>query len=765
MSGYTLPGTTITEVGQSVTARPSSTQRKPCFIGKASAYKTTTYEETVRSATTNTLVNGSNGGVTVSAAGTQKGLSDIIQGTHFTVASSTGVITWITNTEDIAITENVYGLDLFANLTGFTAFDTAVNGVNATAGYQEFGLNVLGTFESGLALTGGITYNFLINGTPYAITPAAATSITINDVIDLINAQISATYTAALVNTDIRITNNTAGASNDVVITSTGNFLLDALDGWSAVKAAVPGANATYGYQELGLSTAGSTASGLAANTRYYFKVNGSEFTILTASTLTITAILALINTAIPASTTVTATLESGDIRFTYDTAGTSSIVTLAQSSNKEAANGQFTVTLASPGLTHAHYAGKASVTATVGANTYIFGIADDVSVTDTTINLSGTESELNALLVGTVLTIETILPVAVGGTCYITYSYNRPVTDYIYKEFSNFDEVVADLGSDSPSNPLVMIANLALTYYGVPTIAVVQVAPTNQNSDYINALELTRNRDIQTLGILNNSATVRNAAIAHVNDRNLPANKRERMYYAGASALYPLGDNTTANSVCGIAYSIRNEAVIFPNVTRAKYYYKDTATGLDTQTTVDGAFIGAAIAAYRDSFPYPAQTILGHTIPGLELYSEDFDDYFNDDALITAGDASCLLVRIGSSNTMVIVDDLTTDNRSIERNNINIITAKHYVTKDVRIQLDRTFIGNLITNREIYQTNVSTYLTRLLNTYKNMKIIEAVVSVAVTLPTDRRDTVEIFYSFNSVYTHKYFEGTYTIVV
>ena len=765
MSGYTLPGTTITEVGQTVTARPSSTQRKPCFIGKASAYKTTTYETLVRSSSTDTLANGSAGGITISAAGTQKGLSDIIQNTHFTVASSTGVITWITNTEDIAITENVYGLDLFANLTGFTAFDTAVTGVDATAGYQDFGLNVLGTFESGLALTGGITYNFLINGSPYAITPAAATSITINDVIDLINAQISATYTASLVNTDIRITNNTAGASNDVVITSTGNFLLDSLDGWSAIKAAVPGANATSGYQELGLSTAGGTASGLAASTRYYFKVNGSEFTFLTSSTLTITAILALINTAIPVTTTVTATLESGDIRFTYDTAGTSSIVTLAQSENKAASNGQFTVTLASPGLTHAHYAGKASVTATVGAETYVFGIADDVSVTDTTINLSGTESELNALLVGTVLTVETILPVSVGGTYYVSYTSNRATSDYVYKEFNNFDTLVADLGADSPDNPLVMIANLALTYYGVPVIGVVQVAPTNQNSDYVDALELVRNRDVQTLGILNTSATVRNAAIAHVNDRNLPANKKERIYYTGASQLYPLGDNTVANSVCGIAYGIRNEAVIFPNATRAKYYYKDATTGLDTLTTVDGAFVAAAIAAYRDSFPYPSQTILGHTIPGLELYAEDFDDYYNDDALMTAGDASCLLIRLGSSNSMVIVDDLTTDNRSIERNNINIITAKHYVTKDVRAQLDRTFIGNLIINRDLYQTDISTFLTRLLNTYKNMKIIEAVVKVEVTLPTDRRDTVLVKYGYNAVYTHKYVEGEYTIVV
>ncbi len=38
--------------------------------------------------------------------------------------------------------------------------------------------------------------------------------------------------------------------------------------------------------------------------------------------------------------------------------------------------------------------------------------------------------------------------------------------------------------------------------------------------------------------------------------------------------------------------------------------------------------------AAYRDSFSYPAQTILNHTLPGLELYADDYEDYFTDDML-----------------------------------------------------------------------------------------------------------------------------------
>lgn len=758
--GYQLPGSTITEVGQSVTARPSSTQRKPCFIGKASAYKKVTYESHIRG-TSDVLTYGSEGIYSVLQVGTQKGLSDLTEGVDFSLDTGTGIITWITNTETKTISSGIYGLDLFANLDNFSAFDTAIAGVNATSGYQEVGLTVTATTDAGITSTG--VYSFRVNTVNYNIT--ATIGDTIATIISLMDAQVTgAGFTVALINSDIRITNDTTGSSSTVTLAAgTGTDLFAVLPTWSTFDTAVAGTNATSGYQEVGLVTLSSNASGLTASTKYYFTVNGTEYSITTSTGLTFADIVSLIDAEVSGDG-ITVSFTGGDIRFTKDTTGVSSVITLAQSVSKVASNGQMEFTLSS-GITYAHSAGKAQVTCTVGINDYVFGIADDINVADTTINLSGTESQLNALTIGTVLTITTILPVSVGGTYYVTYKYNRSASDYIYKEFSNFDDVVADLGEDIPDHPLVMISNLALTYYGVPTIGVVQVPPSNQNSDYVDALELIRNRDIQTLCMLNTSATVRNATIAHVNDRNLPENKRERIYYTGASALYPLGDSSTADSVCGISYSIKNEAVIFPNITRAKYYYKDPATSLDTATVVDGAFIASAIAAYRDSFTNPAQTILGHTIPGLELYSEDFDEYFNDDALKTAGNASCLLTRIGSSNSLVIVDDLTTDNRSIERNNINIITAKHYVTRDVRLQLDRTFIGNLIINRTLYKTDVATFLTRLLNTYVNNKVIESVVGVEVTLPTDRRDTVKVKYQITMIYTNKYFEGEYTIVV
>ena len=756
---YKIPGTTVTEIGQTVTPTPSSTQRKPCFIGKASTYKTSLYETLVRG-TSDTLAYGSYGIYSILQAGTQKGLSNLIEGTDFSVNSSTGIITWITDTETKVISGNIYGLNLFSHLTGFTSFATAVSGVNATSGYQGSGLNVTAVTNSGITSTG--VYSFKVNTVNHNIT--ATVGNTINDIITLMQAQVTgAGFTVSLTNADIRITNNSTGSSANVTLAAgSGTDLFAHLTGWASFATAVPGTDATSGYQKVGLNTTSSTASGLSASTRYYFSVNGKEYFITTSTGLTFANIVSLINAAVTGDG-VTVTFASSDIRFTNDSTGVSSIITLAEVADHIATNGQLSFTL-STGITYAHLAGKASVSAVVGSSTYVFGIADDVSVTDRIINLSGTESQLNAITVGTVLTISTILPVAVGGTYFVSYEYTRPTSDYIYKEFSKIEDVKNDLGADIPDNPLVMIANLALTYYNVPTIGIVQVPPSNQNSDYVNALQLIKYRDVQDVCLLNTSSTVRNATITEINDRNLPANKRERMYYTGASALYPLGDNTVANSVCGIAYSILNEDTVFVNATRAQYTYKDPITNLDTLTTVDGAFIGAALAAYRDSFSYPSQTTMGNTIPGLTLFAEDFDDYFQDDALITAGNASCFIVRLGPQNSLVVVDDITTNNSSVEKNCINVITAKQFITRDVRVQLDRYFVGSLIIDKVAFTSLVTSFLAKLLNEYKNMNIIESVGTVVVSIDPVKGTQVNVFFSYISVYTAKYFEVTYTII-
>jgi len=351
---------------------------------------------------------------------------------------------------------------------------------------------------------------------------------------------------------------------------------------------------------------------------------------------------------------------------------------------------------------------------------------------------------------------------VTAGATYFVTYRYVRPTSDYKYKIFYNYDDVVNDLGDDIPANKLVMVAKLALRVFNIPAISVVQVPATETSTDYTNALDLIKYRDVQTVCALTTSSAVQALVAAHVRERSLPVNGRYRIAYMGAAAGTPVGTEQNPTSLRGLATGFQFERVVFINATRATYYYNNLTTGEEATTTVDGSFIAAVVAAYRDSFTYPATTLLNRTVPGLTLFAEDYDDYYAENMLTLAGSSSVFLLQ-NATGGMKVMDDLTTDNSTVERNNINIITAKDYIAKDVAIQMDRTFKGSLIKNRPNYAGVMTNYLRTLFKTYLNNNIIEAIDTLRVTLPSDRRDTVNIYYSYYAVYTHKYTEGEFSI--
>ena len=87
------------------------------------------------------------------------------------------------------------------------------------------------------------------------------------------------------------------------------------------------------GYQEVGLTGKTLiTATGLSATTQYYFKVRVdigalTEYSITTASDLTYSAVIALMNAAL---TTVTWSIVDGDLRCTSNTQGGNSAIAIA---------------------------------------------------------------------------------------------------------------------------------------------------------------------------------------------------------------------------------------------------------------------------------------------------------------------------------------------------------------------------------------------------------------------------------------------------
>ena len=130
--GYRIPSTIVSEESQVISVTTSSPRRRSCAIGLASNYKRVKYEEVKRlSASVDDALAHTNEGIhKIINAGSQKGLSDFKEGTHFQLID--GKISWlpkIYNKESYVVTDILTPINYNAYL------GSGVLGKNATSGY------------------------------------------------------------------------------------------------------------------------------------------------------------------------------------------------------------------------------------------------------------------------------------------------------------------------------------------------------------------------------------------------------------------------------------------------------------------------------------------------------------------------------------------------------------------------------------------------------------------------------------------------------
>lgn len=207
------------------------------------------------------------------------------------------------NTSNFELSSSTQTPDLFTNLTGFTTFDSAVDGVDSTLRNES----VLEIFKDTVTATNYEKLRANVEGT-----------------IDLSNglnfADIPEIRTVQCV------------ADSDGSLSEKYWWLFDQSNSYYVWYDVTGMGDATESYQEWGMSgITGSTSTGLSTTTRYYFQMitDGSvltEYDFMTAGDVTYDAVLILMNTAI-VSTGATFAIVGGDIRCTSGTTGVSSII------------------------------------------------------------------------------------------------------------------------------------------------------------------------------------------------------------------------------------------------------------------------------------------------------------------------------------------------------------------------------------------------------------------------------------------------------
>ncbi len=346
------------------------------------------------------------------------------------------------------------------------------------------------------------------------------------------------------------------------------------------------------------------------------------------------------------------------------------------------------------------------------------------------------------------------------GTDYYVSYTYTRPTTDYKYKEFTNLGALIQDLGPiEDDTQNISLMAYVMMKKNNVSRVATVQVQSPYSATNFNNAIDLAKAREIQDIVALSTSTTVQAYARAHVIERSLPQNKKERIYWTGSAS------GTTYTAISARAIALLAENVVYVSPTRAKCAYIDAITKLEVITVVDGAFIAGAVCGFRDQFLDPAQPILRRQVQGLELYDEDLETYFTDTIMDSmAGNGVLVLAPTSTADlTPKIRDDVTTDTTTVEKTELNVITAKHYMNKVIRTRMDDTFIGQKIINRAYYSDIVNNYLSLILQRALADAIISQIVTTSATILAATPRTVNIYYEYIPIYSNKIISGEYVL--
>lgn len=356
----------------------------------------------------------------------------------------------------------------------------------------------------------------------------------------------------------------------------------------------------------------------------------------------------------------------------------------------------------------------------------------------------------------------------AAASTYFVTYNYNRPATDfykkYAYEDFGSFVDDWQMPTGDHLGNIFVY---LAFETIRVSRLIIVPIPPGSSATNYINGIQSLEDTDIQDLVVLSADPEVQVVGQFHVDERSAPENARYRVYWTGPLAGQPLGDKDTPASVIGQKQLLKSERVTFVNTPRGtvSYLLEDGRTGTKV---VDGSFIAGALAVYYNAQAggAPNVEIIGKVIPGIRLFPEDIDEFYTTRRLERAGQESIYLINpVGSLALPVVVDDLTTDSSSLEKQSPNIVRSKDYINRDVAIQIKNSFQGKLMINPGQHIKNINTFMQSLFNQYRGANVIAEIKNISASRSPDRPDTIKIFYAYEAIYTHKYTEGEYYLSI
>ena len=276
---------------------------------------------------------------------------------------------------------------------------------------------------------------------------------------------------------------------------------------------------------------------------------------------------------------------------------------------------------------------------------------------------------------------------------------YNKPIL------FLSKTDSLAFLAPSTIRNDLYIGASIAWDY-NMQGLFIIQVYDANgdglySREDYKMGIEaFLQDRRATDLLVLNNFASLPDQ-LQIINTANDPFSLHESSTWIGAPIGTTIGSEVDVGSLVFLSrktlavygQSPAHGSRILHGATRAtKTITLEDKTS--STVTLDGSFVSVALAALNASFASPTQTILLSQVTSFDTVQV----YTPQENLILGGN-NIISFEDGSNGVYIIKEDVTTDPYSPDTLNINQMMQKQYVTKDIRITVNRAIVGSVFPN------------------------------------------------------------------
>jgi len=316
------------------------------------------------------------------------------------------------------------------------------------------------------------------------------------------------------------------------------------------------------------------------------------------------------------------------------------------------------------------------------------------------------------------------------GQSYFLTAKYLRPVEMYDRPFlFLTAEDARRFLAPSTIRNDLYIGAQIAFDY-AIPGLFCVQVRDSDDDGVYskddyrrgiTSFLEDKRATELVVLNSFQNIGDQLNT----VNRANEPFETHECLTFVGCPIGTPIGSENEAGSLA--FYSRRLFAVYGQSPAHGTRilvgHTKATRTitledNSASTVTLDGSFIAAALASLVASFTDPKETVLLKQITSFD----SVETYKREENLQLGGNNIIYFKDVGQG-VMQIMEDITTDPFSPDTLNLNQMTQKQFVTKDIRRVMTGAIIGQVFPSaasgvaliQDVLMNRLKTLVTRSL--------------------------------------------------